>query len=163
MNKKIFAIAILSILLLTISVVAITDNAGKKYAQAEAAFHKTYYAYSTSATTTTSTVFRTVLEQRVYVPNPAGVVASFSAESNTGPSNAVLIRILVDNIQMSPGTIYFDQKSDEDDWRAHSFNFGNTYLTMGWHTVSVQFASDRTGQSASLFRKSLITELENFL
>ncbi len=171
MNKKIFSVAILSILLLAVSVVAVNSDK-RDIAPAEktpsgapeagVAFHETYYTSATNLVTTNSTTGVTVLTQSVFAPAPAELVATFSAESNTGLSNTALVTVLVDGVAALPGTVFFDQASDEDGFQAHSFTFGRTFLAAGSHTVTVRLASSTSTQFVSVWFRSLTTQLEEF-
>lgn len=182
MNKKIYLVAILSVLLLTISVVAVTESVKKEVApgvtdSAETgtpiiasngqggreltspSFHETTFTSSTNLINIGSTPV-IVLQHSYFVPTGgAELTATFSAETNTGPANTLAIQVLdisggVTTV-IPPGTVFYDQNSEEDGWQAHSFTFGKT-LTSGFHTIRV----NASGTGTSLFFKSLTTEIE---
>lgn len=149
MNKKIFLAAILSVLLLTISVLAVNDESGRELSSP--AFHETQY--------TSSAVFinapGNLLTQFVSVPTGgAELTATFSAATNTGSIQSLSIRVLDNGVLMPPGTVIFDASSEQDGYQAHSFTFGKT-LTPGLHTITVQAVG-----SGSVGWRSLKTEIE---
>jgi len=173
MKKKIFSIAILSILLLTIAAAAVDDIKkaateikaptesknladGPGAALDSPAFHETQF--SSATTLSSASVAGTVLlTQSVFVPvGGAELTVTFSGETDTTDAQGFTIVIQNNGVNIPPGPVYFDRFSGEDGWGAHSFTYGS-FVTPGWHTIrAVAYGS------GTIWYKSLETEIEEW-
>ncbi len=183
MNKKIYLVAILSVLLFTISVVAVAENAkkeavpdeqnpvqpstpvlpsnGKDQAGPELsnpAFHETTFKSSSANINIGSTPVTVFAENLVVFTGGAELIATFSAETNTGAANTLAIEVFDNGVIIPPGTVFYDQFSEEDGLQAHSFTFGKN-LGVGVHRITVN-ASTRGGGTTFLGFRSFVTEIE---
>ncbi|SNQ59838.1 hypothetical protein [Candidatus Methanoperedens nitratireducens] len=118
MNKKIFLVAILSVLLLTISVVAVNENAKREIAPEDKtpvqpggkelsspAFHEMQFTSST-ALIGMNAGQTSLLTQFVSCPVTCEFTATFSAETNTGSANTLSIRVLDNGVTVPPGAVF---------------------------------------------------------
>ncbi len=168
MNKKIFLLAILSVLLLAISVVAVNENAKREIAPDDkapvqssggkelisSAFHEMQYTSST-ALINASPGPVSLLTQFISVPTGgAEFTAIFSSETNTNAAQTLSIRVLDNGVLIPPGAVFYDSSSEEDGFQAHSFTFGKT-LTPGVHNITVQALG-----GGFVWFKSLKTDVE---
>ncbi len=176
MNKKMFLVAILSVTLLTISLVAVAENVQKEIAPEEQntvqpsngkepgggqelsspAFHETQFSSSNIVTLLPPSPVN-VMTQFVFVPaGGAELTATFSAITDTNAAQTLQIRILDNGVCcLSPGIVTFDSISEEDGFQAHSFTWGKT-LTPGVHNITVVASGGGVIGNA----RSLETEIE---
>ncbi len=182
MNKKMFLVAILSVTLLTISLVAVAENVQKEIAPEEQntvqpstpvqpsngkepgggqelsspAFHETQFTFATNRIDIPLSPPTILQKQFVFVPTGgAELIATFSAVTHTGATQTLQIAVFDNGLLIPPGPIILDQSSDEDGFQARSFTFGKI-LTPGVHNITVQ----ASGSAGVIERRSLVTEIE---
>lgn len=107
----------------------------------------------TSQVTTSSSSWTDIIGRSIYVKYSSDLAITFSSEVATSSTNRVLVRVLIDGVPISPGTVYF--ASNQPYYQAHSFTFTKEYISPGWHGVIVQFASSNPEQTAYLWYRSL--------
>lgn len=145
-NKKI-VLGILSMLLLTIAVVANQELSSP-------AFHETGFTSATNLINIPPSPVN-VLSQIVSVPvGGAELTATVSLQTNTGAGDTLIVRVLDNGVAIPPGALVWESSSDGDGFQAGSFTFGKT-ITPGSHTIVVQASG-----SGQVNIRSLETEIE---
>ena len=160
-TKKIFSVVIASILLLSVSAVAVSvigaDNSvtldqekinplGEVSQSGELGIWSVIYTDMWSLSLgerveTSSTTYVDMPNTNMTITTylPTDLVIIFSAECYTSQFPFLYIRCMVDEREAAPGTVYFTQSQA---MQSHAFNFYVEDLPAGEHTIKIQWKID---------------------